>query len=116
MLSQCLVEMLVFYFLLLNNFTCLKCIYSKIQVRNAAYYKKIINKLKTISPIGGYIMIQFQNVEKRMHDMIIIPSFQLTMKATEVQVIYSNVNIRDLIIELLCLKSYHYLDKILLTF
>lgn len=60
-------------------------------------------------------MIQFQNVEKRMHDMIIIPSFQLTMKATEVHAIYSNVNIREQLIALLSLQSYPSQGEILLT-
>lgn len=60
------------------------------------------------------MMIQFQDVEKRMHDMVIIPSFQLTMKATEVHAIYSNVNIREQLIALLSLQSYPSHGEILL--
>lgn len=59
-------------------------------------------------------MIQFQDVEKRMHDMIIIPSFQLTMKPNEVYAIYSNVNIREQLMSLLSLQSYPSHGEILL--
>ncbi|WP_432363424.1 LytTR family transcriptional regulator DNA-binding domain-containing protein [Sporosarcina sp. UB5] len=49
--------------------------------------------------------LQFINAEKRIHDSIIFPSFDLSIELGNVVAVYSSVNVREQLIELLLEKS-----------
>ena len=49
--------------------------------------------------------IQFINAEKRIHDSVVFPAFDLSIDSGKVVAVYSSVNVREQLIELLLGKS-----------
>lgn len=49
--------------------------------------------------------LQFINAEKRIHDSVIFPAFDLSIESGKVVAIYSSVNVREQLIEILLEKS-----------
>lgn len=49
--------------------------------------------------------LQFINAEKRIHDSVVFPAFDLSVDAGKVVAVYSSVNVREQLIELLLEKS-----------
>ncbi|MGN7385754.1 LytTR family transcriptional regulator DNA-binding domain-containing protein [Sporosarcina sp. SAFN-015] len=49
--------------------------------------------------------LQFINAEKRIHDSVVFPSFDLSIDLGKVVAVYSSVNVREQLIELLLEKS-----------
>lgn len=49
--------------------------------------------------------LQFINAEKRIHDSVVFPAFDLSVDAGNVVAVYSSVNVREQLIELLLDKS-----------
>ena len=49
--------------------------------------------------------LQFINAEKRIHDSVVFPAFDLSIDSGKVVAVYSSVNVREQLIELLLEKS-----------
>ena len=49
--------------------------------------------------------LQFINAEKRIHDSVVFPAFDLSIDSGKAVAVYSSVNVRERLIELLLERS-----------